>query len=98
MPKGERVIFAGLLRGADRVAALADADLFGLPSDHENFGISVVEALAAGTPVLITPGVPLASLVRKFDIGWVPEQDRTAIASAARHDYREPDHIPRKTA
>lgn len=53
----DRVFFAGMLRGADRVAALSDADLFVLPSRQENFGIAVVEALAAGTPVLISDQV-----------------------------------------
>ena len=40
----DRVVFTGMLRGVERLAALADADLFCLPSDHENFGIAVMSA------------------------------------------------------
>ena len=43
----ERVLFTGMAVGAERIPPLVDADLFALPSDHENFGVSAVEALAA---------------------------------------------------
>jgi len=49
-----RVLFTGMLQGAMKQGALASADAFVLPSHQENFGISVVEALAAGVPVLIS--------------------------------------------
>ncbi len=50
----DRVAFTGTLQGAMKQGALASADAFVLPSHQENFGISVVEALAAGVPVLIS--------------------------------------------
>ena len=67
----ERVIFTGMLYGQDRVAALADADLFCLPSYQENFGIAVVEALAAGTPVVISDQVNLFNDVLAAGVGGV---------------------------
>lgn len=51
------VVFTGMLQGAMKQGALASADAFILPSHQENFGISVVEALAAGLPVLISERV-----------------------------------------
>lgn len=53
----DRVVFTGMLQGAMKQGALASADAFILPSHQENFGISVVEALAAGLPVLISERV-----------------------------------------
>jgi glycosyltransferase involved in cell wall biosynthesis len=55
----DRVLFTGMLTGSQRVEALVDADLFALPSDHENFGMSIVEALAAGLPVLVSERVQI---------------------------------------
>ena len=67
----QRVVFAGLLGGVQKVAALADADLFCLPSDHENFGMAVVEALAAGTPVVISDKVAIGPQIRAAEVGAV---------------------------
>jgi glycosyltransferase involved in cell wall biosynthesis len=65
----DRVVFTGMLNGRDRIAALADADLFCLPSHQENFGIAVVEALAAGTPVLISDQVNIHEEVTAAGVG-----------------------------
>jgi len=47
----------GFVGGDDKTAILAASDLFALPSRNENFGVSVVEALAAGVPALVSPDV-----------------------------------------
>lgn len=52
-----RVTWAGMLRGDVKYGALAAAEAFVLPSHQENFGVAVVEALACGTPVLISDKV-----------------------------------------
>jgi glycosyltransferase involved in cell wall biosynthesis len=67
----DRIIFTGMLHGADRVAALADADLFCLPSYQENFGIAVAESLAAGTPVVISDQVNICNEVQAAGVGGV---------------------------
>lgn len=55
-----KVKFTGDLRGEDKKNAFKEAALFCLPSHQENFGIVVIEALAAGCPVLLSPAVGLA--------------------------------------
>lgn len=50
----DKVLFAGFLRGKERCQVYQMADLYVLPSVSEPFGITPLESLAAGTPVLIS--------------------------------------------
>lgn len=54
---GDRVHFPGMLTGDVKTGAFRAAEAFILPSHQENFGIVVAEALACGTPVLISDKV-----------------------------------------
>ena len=56
-----RLHVTGLLQGDEILSVLADADLFLMPSEpeSENFGMSAVEAMAAGLPILVSEGVPI---------------------------------------
>lgn len=55
--------------GQDRPAPYAVASLFVLPSHSENFGLVIVEALAAGVPALVTDTTPWQGL-HTHDCGW----------------------------
>ncbi len=68
---GDRVIFPGMIVGRARLEALRDADLFCLPSYQENFGVSVIEALGVGTPVLISDQVNICAEVAAAEVGEV---------------------------
>jgi glycosyltransferase involved in cell wall biosynthesis len=78
----DRVLFVGMLDRPSRVAALRDAALLSLPSFHENFGISVIEALAAGIPVVVSDHVGLHHLIAQERVGGVVPLDVEALASA----------------
>jgi glycosyltransferase involved in cell wall biosynthesis len=77
----DRVVLTGVVNGADRHAALAAADVWVLPSDTENFGNAIVEAMAAGVPVVITPGVNLAAEIDAAGAGLVCATEPAAIAA-----------------
>ena len=63
----EDVLFLGKI---DAVAPLlAGADLFLLPSDRESFGLSALEALASGVPVVGTDAGGLPEVVRHGETG-----------------------------
>ncbi|MEO8377442.1 MAG: glycosyltransferase, partial [Candidatus Sumerlaeota bacterium] len=52
-----RMLFTGFLDGEVKSGAFAAAKVFVLTSEDENFGAAAVEALAHGTPALLTRGV-----------------------------------------
>jgi glycosyltransferase involved in cell wall biosynthesis len=67
----DRVVFTGMLEGEMKQGAFAAADAFVLPSHQENFGIAVVEALAAGVPVLISSRVNIWREIEADRAGFV---------------------------
>jgi glycosyltransferase involved in cell wall biosynthesis len=54
LPAKAEVFWPGLLQGDEKWGALRSAGAFVLPSHQENFGLAVAEALAVGTPVLLS--------------------------------------------
>lgn len=68
---GDRVSFIGPVHGAAKAALLTGAQLLVLPSYSENFGNVVLEAMAAGRPVVVTPEVGLAPVVTSTGAGLV---------------------------
>ncbi len=67
-----RVSFVGEINGHAKYEFLASADIYVLPSDTENFGVTVAESLASGTPVIASQGTPWEGLEREKCGRWVP--------------------------
>lgn len=61
--------FVGGVYGKKKWKLYAEADFFVLPTYSENFGIVIIEALAAGVPVITTQGTPWEELVAN-NCGW----------------------------
>jgi glycosyltransferase involved in cell wall biosynthesis len=76
------VEFIDAVFGRERLAALAAADVWALSSHTENFGIAVVEAMAAGCPVAISPGVNLSDDVAAAEAGVIAPAEPQAFGEA----------------
>ena len=70
-----RVVFTGMLEGSMKQGAFASAEAFVLPSHQENFGISVVDALADSVPVLISNRVNIWREIEADRAGYVESDD-----------------------
>ena len=74
------ITFTGMLAGPQKWGALSAAEAFVLPSHQENFGIAVVEALACGTPVLISNKVNIWREIDAAEAGYVEDDDLAGTA------------------
>ena len=78
---GDRVVFAGLRRDVERLLPLMD--VFVLPSQYEGFGIALIEAMAAGLPVIGTDVGGVPEIITHQQTGLlVPPGDAQALATA----------------
>ena len=76
-----RVVFTGMLEVELKQSALEHADAFILPSHQENFGMSVIEALAVGVPVLISDRVNTSGEIAEDEAGYVSTDDLAGTKS-----------------
>ncbi len=84
------VHFAGPVFGEAKWAAYRDADVFVLPSQNENFGNTAAEAVAAGTPVIVTEQCGIAPLLADA-AGLVVGHDAAALSKALERIMSEPE-------
>jgi glycosyltransferase involved in cell wall biosynthesis len=86
------VKFVGFVQGTEKNLLLQGADLFALTSYSENFGIVVIEALAAGTPVLLTRPVALSAAVEDAKLGYVAETNIASVSAALKAALEDIDN------
>lgn len=78
----DRIEFVGFADDRRKQSLLAEASVFVLPSQHENFGVAVLEAVAAGLPAVVTREVQLSSLIEDHGLGVTAERSPEALAQA----------------
>ena len=77
----DKVVFLGPRYGDDKVREYTQADVYVMPSRYEMFGLTLLEALACGTPVIITDRCGIAPLLPK-ECGIVVPLDEYALSEA----------------
>jgi glycosyltransferase involved in cell wall biosynthesis len=88
-PFGDAVHWIGEVGEAEKWSLLKDADLLAMCSDSENFGVSVVEAMATGVPVVVTRTCPWQKVASAGCGFWV-EQECHEIANAMEYVLTHP--------
>ena len=84
---GHKVLFTGFLRGKDVARVFELADLYVMPSVSEPFGIAPLEAIAHGTPVIISKQSGVSEILThalKVDF-WDIDDMANKIVAVLRH-------------
>jgi len=77
--------YLGSLSGADLARAYASSDVFLFPSRTETFGITTLEAMGSGLPVIVSNSSASIGMVQSGNTGYiVHEQTASAYASTAK--------------
>jgi glycosyltransferase involved in cell wall biosynthesis len=92
-PNRPQIHFLGNLDQTGKEAAWAAADLFLLPSESENFGIAVLEAMAAGLPLILSPHQPLAKVVEEEGLGQVCPLGTQNWLESVRQMFEDPQAL-----
>jgi glycosyltransferase involved in cell wall biosynthesis len=96
-PLGDRVLFTGAR--ADVPDLLASFDVFAFPSLYEGLCLAVIEAQAAGVPVVATPVGGIRETVVDGETGFVcPPRDPQALAERILYCLDHPDEARRVAA
>lgn len=71
----------GFVSGESKIWLLQNCTIFVLPSQSENFGLAVVEAMASKLPVIVSPDVAIAELISKHAAGAVCNANARELSS-----------------
>ncbi len=81
---GQPIVIAGVVADADMPALYRAADVLVMPSLREGFGLVVLEALACGTPAVVSAIAPFTEHLTSADCSWADPHDAASIAGAMR--------------
>jgi glycosyltransferase involved in cell wall biosynthesis len=94
----DRVRFLGHVEQEELPAALSACDIFIRPSRSEGMGISFIEAMAAGLPVIATPVGGIPDFLTAGETGWTVGVDAPEeIARAVKDILARPEEAKRIT-
>ncbi|WP_461485090.1 XrtY-associated glycosyltransferase XYAG1, partial [Pedobacter sp.] len=84
-----QISWLGHVNNETKFKLLSSASLLILPSFKENFANVVVEALAVGTPVLISDSVGLSDYIEQTDLGWISTNAPEQLAQTIHQSFFE---------
>ena len=88
----KNVLFSGFLKGDEISRAYGEADLYVMPSVSEPFGLTPLEAIRQGTPVLISKQSGISEVIRNalrvdfWDVDEMANQVVAALQYPALHE------------
>ena len=94
----EHVAFLGMVVDSLKISLFEAADLFVLPTQRENFGFVLFEALAAGTPLVTTRGTDTWPEIEASGGGVIVDPDPAALADTMDDLLADPDRRQRMGA
>lgn len=68
----KRISISGPVYGANKIEMMSNSGIFALPSQSENFALTVAESLMLGVPVVASQGAPWSGLEAEGCGLWVP--------------------------
>lgn len=90
-----QVRLPGMVTGETKKEVLARADIFCLPSAAEGFSMAILEALASGTPVIMTPECNFP-MIEVYDAGWIVDRDMKPWTELLHTILRDPEQLTLK--
>ncbi|GIW56238.1 MAG: hypothetical protein KatS3mg082_2642 [Nitrospiraceae bacterium] len=90
----QRVGFSGQVYGEEKLRMYRSADLYVLPTYSDNFAVTVAEALAAGTPAIVSKGAPWSGL-EKEGAGWWVDIGVEPFVAALERALAQPPEVLR---
>jgi glycosyltransferase involved in cell wall biosynthesis len=94
----DRIEWLGFVGSDVKKQVLSEASIFVLPSASENYGVAVVEAMAAGIPVVVSVGVGVGEIVQDAQAGRIFDGTVGGLALTLRSLLRDRTECARMAA
>ena len=93
----DRISLLGWVEGPRKRDLIRESSIFVLASLHENFGISLLEALGRGVPVIASRQVDLADAVEAAGAGWIVDTTRPSVTDGIARAVNDAEARRRKS-